>query len=75
MYRVAMIPTLEKDHTVLFSNEFKTKEEAIAAHNTVADVLIYLGESRAMPSYANVITLERLDGGEWVEIDEDGFTV
>ena len=73
MYRVSIIPALEHDHGVIFSDPVKTMPEAVSALNAVASVLIHLGDSGAMPSYSNSLTLERLDDGGWVVIDEHGY--
>jgi len=74
-YRVVMIPALEHDHGAIVSEEFKTLQEARAALNAVAQVLIHLGDSGAMHSYSNSLDIERLDDSEWIEIDEDGFVL
>ena len=68
-YRVTVLPALE---ITTETNEFlfETKEEGVAAANTVADMLLYLQDDLGvMEDYSNVVAIEKKTDGEWEQID------
>ena len=51
--------------------EFATYAEALAAHDTCADMLIFIqDEIEMMPDSMNLFVICKLVDGEWIDIEE-----
>ncbi len=69
-YRLSVTPAME--NSIRFKVFlFESRMEALAAKNTVADMLLFLQDDlKVMPDYSNIITAEERIDGEWEEIKE-----
>jgi len=68
-YKLLIYPAIEAGNpSKIFL--FETKSEAEAAKNTCADLLIFMQDmAKVMDDYSNALILQKLIGGEWIEID------
>ena len=68
-YQLNIVPALEKSfNSITFF--FDTKEELEAAHNTVADTLLFIQDNiKAMPDYSNSFAKAGLINNKWENIE------
>lgn len=70
-YRMTFYPVLVYENEAVIQKQYKTKEEAFAAVNACADMLLMLQDDlHLMADYSNMGGVEELIDGEWLEIEE-----
>ena len=71
-YRMYFYPAVIFDSEMMMQKQFKTKEEAFAAKNACADMLLILQDDlHLMEDYSNLAGVEEIIDGEWQEIEEE----
>ena len=72
-FKVTIIPMFETAQELL-TKEYETIEEAFAAKDTAADLLLFLQDDlEAMRNSSNLLYIEELMNGEWEEVDEHDY--
>jgi len=68
-YKMEIFPALEAGNpSIIFM--FDSKEEMIAAKDTVADLLLFMQDkAHVMDEYSNMFCMEEIVDGEWQEVD------
>ena len=69
---MTIYPALEVSMDLCTIEMFETKKEMLAARNTCANMLLFLGDDKAgvMSDYSNMFVLEELIDNQWEEIHD-----
>jgi len=71
-YRMYFYPAVDFDSEARIQVGFKTKEEAFAAKNACADMLLILQDKmHVMADFSTMAGVEEIIDGRWCEIEEE----
>jgi len=69
-FKIVFIPAV--GNVVGFEKEYETLKDAVLALDAIANYTLFLHGKGVMYDFTNCGMIFKKDGGDWVEIDDDG---